>query len=92
MDVMVLFLHFLQCVRILFPSFCLYFGPCCSAFGCCVCPFFFFLSFLLLLFLVPAHWTQLLAGEIRRERNVILQCIRYIVQTDFFAKPDAEPG
>ncbi len=31
---------------------------------------------------------QMLAEDIRRERNVVLQCIRYAVQTDFFARSD----
>lgn len=29
---------------------------------------------------------QLLASEIRHERNVLLQCVRYIVKNDFFGR------
>ncbi|XP_066910629.1 FMR1-interacting protein NUFIP1-like [Clytia hemisphaerica] len=35
---------------------------------------------------------MLLAKEIRHERNVILQCVRYIVQKNFFQNQDQESG
>ena len=38
--------------------------------------------------LTPFRYMQLLAEEIRKERNIVLQSIRYIMRTDFFALPD----
>ncbi|OCT95570.1 nuclear fragile X mental retardation-interacting protein 1 [Xenopus laevis] len=35
----------------------------------------------------PTLLEMLLANDIRHERNVILQCVRYILQNDFFEKP-----
>ncbi|OCT92708.1 hypothetical protein XELAEV_18015770mg [Xenopus laevis] len=35
----------------------------------------------------PTLLEMLLANDIRHERNVILQCVRYILQNDFFDKP-----
>ncbi len=33
----------------------------------------------------------MLSDELRMERNTVLQCIRYVVQRDFFKKPHGEP-
>ncbi|XP_063808903.1 FMR1-interacting protein NUFIP1 [Pseudophryne corroboree] len=35
----------------------------------------------------PTLLEMLLARDIRHERNVILQCVRYIIQNDFFDRP-----
>lgn len=35
--------------------------------------------------------TQLLAPEIRREQNAILQCIHYIIEQDFFEQNSNSP-
>ncbi|NP_001039189.1 nuclear fragile X mental retardation-interacting protein 1 [Xenopus tropicalis] len=35
----------------------------------------------------PTLLEMLLANDIRHERNVVLQCVRYILQNDFFDKP-----
>ena len=42
---------------------------------------YFFISLLIYL-----YFFQLLSREIRHERNVILQCIRYTVQNEFFTQ------
>lgn len=41
--------------------------------------------------LLITHCLQLLVQEIKRERNIILQCIRYAVQHGFLQDPDKYP-
>lgn len=38
----------------------------------------------LICFLALFHFVQLLAPDIRHERNVLLQCVRYVVRNNFF--------
>ena len=47
---------------------------------------------ILMVYVLFWFFFQLLASEIRHERNVILQCVRYVVQNNFFLpeKPTEE--